>query len=295
MNKRSYVLVVNLKSRKASLAIDEFTKEFKARKIKIKILKVKNPARINFSLQKALDLNPDVIVLGGGDGTLISGIEYLVKKNYKKSIGFLPLGTANYLVRNLEIPLTVPESVDVLLKGKVLEIPIGIANDKYFALTFVVGLTQAVSENVSDGLKKKIGQVAYLLELFKQSTQHKPFQYRIESPDLKKPVTGVCHQLVVYNSDLNQQLKLVPDHQLTKHTLKVVISNTGTSKIKMFIGFFVHIATFGKKRPYMKVFEASSLKITTDPELPADFDGETYGKSPFDITMLKRKIRVIAN
>lgn len=293
MKQKSYVLVANLKSRKASLAIGEVKKEFASKKLSIKTLEVKNPKRLAAAFQKAIDLNPDVIVLGGGDGTLISGIEYLAKKGYRKKIGLLPLGTANYLARNLGIPLTVPESVEVLHTGSVREIPVGIANDKYFALTFIIGLTQAVSENVSDNLKKKIGQVAYLVELIKQAKRHESFKYRIQSPDLNKDITGTSHQIIVYNSDINQQLKLVPDHRLEKPTLKVVISDSGTSKSKLFIGFLTHIITLGKKRPFMRVLEVRSLKITTDPVLPADFDGETYGKSPFDVTMSPQKIRII--
>lgn len=293
MKHKTYVLVANLKSRKASLAIEEVKKELASKKFKIKILEVKDPSRLPAAFQKAMDLKPDVIVLGGGDGTLISGIEYLAKKNYKKEIGLLPLGTANYLARNLDIPLTISESVDILLKDSVREIPVGIANDKYFALTFIVGLTQAVSENVSDSLKKKLGQVAYIVELIKQTKQHEPFKYRIESPDLKKTLTGTTHQIMVYNSDINQQLKLVPDHQLEKRTLKVVISDSGTSKAKLYIGFLTHIITLGKKRPFMRVYEVQSLKITTQPSLPADYDGETHGKGPFEVKISPQKVRII--
>jgi YegS/Rv2252/BmrU family lipid kinase len=294
MSRKKYVLVVNLKSRKSRLTIDKFIKEFENRKEKIEILKVKDPKNLKSNFRKALAMKPDVIVLGGGDGTLISGIEYLAKKGYDKDIGLLPLGTANYLARNLNIPLTVSESVETLLTGKVREIPMGIANDKYFALAFVMGLTQAVSDNVSDQLKRKIGQIAYIYELIKQSKIHEPFEYEITSPNLKRPIKGVTHQIVVYNSDLNQQVKLVPDHDLAKSTLKVVVSSSGPYIHRLFVGFLTHILTAGKKRPYMKVFEASSLKILTRPSLTADYDGEVYGKSPFDIKICEKKIRVIA-
>jgi YegS/Rv2252/BmrU family lipid kinase len=290
---KSYVLVINLKSRRASMALKRVKKEFAKKKTRIKIIEVNDPSHLTAAFQKAIDLKPSVVVLGGGDGTLISGIEYLTKKNYRNNIGLLPLGTANYLARNLSIPLGISRSISNLLKGDVREIPVGTANGKYFALTFIVGLTQAVSENVSDDLKKKIGQVAYLVELFKQAKQHEPFAYRIESPELKRAMSGTSHQILVYNSDINQQLKLVPAHQLEKPTLKVVISDSGTSKAKLFIGFLVHIVTLGRKRPFMRVFEARSLKITTDPVLPGDFDGEPYSKSPFEVQISPRKARII--
>jgi diacylglycerol kinase family enzyme len=179
------------------------------------------------------------------------------------------------------------------LEAKSREVPIGVANGKYFALTFVIGLTQAVSDNVSDQLKKKLGQLAYVLELFRQSAKHEPFKYEVTSPSLRKPLKGISHQILVYNSDLNQQVKLVPDHELKKPTLKVVISRCGHSKMKLWGGFIAHIVSFGKWRPYMRVFEAKELEIATKPKLPADYDGEIHGQCPFQITMCKRKIRII--
>lgn len=290
---KSYVLVINLKSRQAAQAIDTVKDALAETNTTIKVLEVKDPANITKYFQKAIDAKPDVIVLGGGDGTLISGVEYLSKNDYKKEIGLLPLGTANYLARNLNIPLDIQGSIETLLTGKVREIPVAAANGKYFALTFVVGLTQAVAHNVSDDIKKKLGQGAYVVELLKQTKLHEPFNYTIESPDIKKAIKGVSHQIIVYNSDINQQVKLVPDHDLEKPTVKVVISRSGESKLKLILSFLAHILTLGKLRPYMRVLEVQSLKISTQPILPGDFDGENYGTSPFTIETIKRKIKVI--
>ena len=293
MKKKSYVIVVNLKSRQAVSLVEEVIKTFKSHKRKVKVLGVQNPKNLNNAFKRAMDLNPDVIALGGGDGTLITGIEYLTKHGYSKEIGLLPMGTANYLARNLGIPLTIEGSIKTLLKGRSRQIPLGEANGKFFSLMFMVGLTQVVAEQVSDGLKKWLGQSAYLIELFRQTKQHKPFRYEIESPDLKAKLTGTTHQIFVYNSDMNQQLKLVPEHRLTKKTLKVVINKCGKSKTKFYVSYLTHIFTRGRFRPYMRVFETAELKITTTPKLKADYDGEPFGKSPFKVKVLDKKVKVI--
>lgn len=293
MSKKTYVLIANLRARQAAEAVNKIEEYFKNKKINLKVIKVKDPSNIDKDFQKTLDLKPDVIVLGGGDGTLISGIEYLSLKDYKNPIGLLPLGTANYLARNLGIPLTIDESIETLLKGNSKEVPIGVANDKFFALTFILGLTQKVSNEVPNKLKKRFGQMAYVMELVRQTKNHEPFRYKIESESLKKPLKGVTHQLIVYNSDLNLQLKLVPDHDISKKSLKVVISRCGRSKLKMYFSFLVHIVTFGKMRPYMRVFSTQFLKISTEPELPADYDGETYGKGPFQVNLYKKSVKII--
>lgn len=293
MINKSYVLVVNLKARQAEKAVDEIEKQFKTKKAKLKVIRVEEPSRIKEYFQKAIDLKPDVIVLGGGDGTLISGIEYLSYKGYKNPIGLLPLGTANYLARNLSISLQLPENIETLLKGNSREIPIGVANHKFFALTFIVGITQKVSNEVSTSLKRRFGQLAYIMELARQTKNHDPFKYKIESDSLKKTLTGTTHQLIVYNSDLNLQLKLVPDHDIAANSLKVVISKAGKSKLTLYFSFLIHIITFGRVRPYMHVFKTQSLKVSTEPKLPADFDGETFGRSPYEVSLYNRKVKII--
>lgn len=290
---KQYVLVVNMHSRKSEKAMQKVKSIFKEKGTDIKIIEVAETKKLEGAFQKALKMKADVIVLGGGDGTLISGIEYLTLKGYQKPVGLLPLGTANYLVRNLDIPLDLDKAIERLLKGSSRKIPIGEANGKFFALTFIVGMTQRVASEVSDRLKRKLGQVAYISELIKQTKNHDAFKYVVESPSLKKPLKGKTHQLVVYNSDLNMQLKLVPDHDIARHTFKVVISRCGSSKLKLYFGFLTHIASFGRLRPYMHIFEAQSVSIKTDPALPADFDGETEGKSPYEVSIYKDKVEVI--
>lgn len=296
MNSKStkkYVLVANMHSRKSAKAIRKLNDLFAGKGAELKTIKVKETKKLTAAFQKALDAKADVIVLGGGDGTLISGIEYLSMKGYKKPIGLLPMGTANYLARNLGIPLELDQSIETLIKGRHRAIPIGVANDKFFALTFIVGITQRVASEVSDKLKRRFGQVAYILELIKQTKDHEAFRYIIESPSLKKPLKGRSHQIIVYNSDLNLQVKLVPDHDITRDSLKVVISRCGKSKLKLYFGFLAHIVSFGRLRPYMYIFETQSLNIKTDPILPSDIDGETGGKSPFEIKIYERKVNII--
>lgn len=293
VHNKKYVLVVNLKSRQSEALVDEVKDVFSQKKAQLEIIKVKDPSNITNAFQKALDKKPDVIILGGGDGTLISGIEYLSSKNYHKPIGLLPLGTANYLARNLNIPLTIEGSIHTLLAGKSRPVPIGVANEKFFALTFIVGLTQKVAAEVSDKLKRRFGQIAYILELIKQTKDHDAFRYTITSPTLKKPLKGTSHQIIVYNSDINLQLKLVPDHSIQRKSFKVVISRCGKSKAKLYFGFMMHIISLGKLRPYMHVFEASSLEIVTTPALTADYDGEPYGKGPFSIKLYEKDAQII--
>ncbi|WP_447411794.1 diacylglycerol/lipid kinase family protein, partial [Clostridium perfringens] len=54
---------------------------------------VKNPRDLKATLERALAKNPDLVILGGGDGTISGLVDDLVGRGIV--LGVLPLGTAN--------------------------------------------------------------------------------------------------------------------------------------------------------------------------------------------------------
>ena len=287
MNKECHV-VVNLNSGTAKKKYEDIKAQLKGAVVHL----VKNPENFSSVYDKVLKAKPKMVILGGGDGTLIRGIEYLDKAGFKGNFGLLPMGTANYLVRNLGIPLDMEDAFEVIKKGKTKMVPVSSVNGEYFALMMNIGLTRMLSEKISDNLKQNLGQFAYLIELIRQSKNSAPFDYEISSPDLKKTLRGKSRQLIIYNSDLNQQIKLVPDHELRKPTVKLVVTRTGRHVWRLYLALLIHVLTFGKIRKYISVYELSKLKIVTTPAEKADLDGEVSGFCPFNISAVATKIPI---
>src|SRR5262249_19757141 len=72
----------------------------------------------------------DLIIIGGGDGTLNAAAEGLVEA--QKPLGILPLGTANDLCRTLNIPHDLPSAGAVIRAGHQRRIDLGWVNGKHF-------------------------------------------------------------------------------------------------------------------------------------------------------------------
>src|SRR5690348_16719265 len=66
---------------------------------------VSQPGQLQASLDDALDLTPDLLIVGGGDGTLSLAARHLAHRDV--ALGVLPLGTTNNFARTLAIPLNV--------------------------------------------------------------------------------------------------------------------------------------------------------------------------------------------
>ena len=94
--------------------------------------------------RQAANGDADVIVAGGGDGTIATVAEHIAGTD--KALGVLPLGTFNYFARNLAIPLDLDGALDVLVGGASVSVDVGEVNGNLFLNNSSIGLYPAVLE-----------------------------------------------------------------------------------------------------------------------------------------------------
>ncbi|GGE19653.1 multidrug transporter [Aureimonas endophytica] len=80
----------------------------------------------------------DVLLVGGGDGTVSSAAEALMNK--KVALGILPAGTMNLFARTLQLPQQLDAAIAALADGVVTEVDIATVNGKPFVHQFAVGV-----------------------------------------------------------------------------------------------------------------------------------------------------------
>lgn len=80
---------------------------------------------------------PDVVVVTGGDGTILAVAEAF--RGTSTAIAVVPQGTVNQLARDLGIPLAALTAIESLIGGSVRPIDVGIANGRAFLCTCVIG------------------------------------------------------------------------------------------------------------------------------------------------------------
>jgi diacylglycerol kinase (ATP) len=73
-------------------------------------------ARLPATVRAALDAGCDLIILGGGDGTVSAAVDLLA--HHRAVLGLLPLGTANDFARTLGIPADLDAACAVIARGK---------------------------------------------------------------------------------------------------------------------------------------------------------------------------------
>jgi diacylglycerol kinase family enzyme len=81
---------------------------------------------------------PDVIVVGGGDGTISAAAAAVAKCG--KTLGILPLGTMNLFARALAIPLDMIAAAEALASAETVAVDIAEVNGRFFVHHVTLGL-----------------------------------------------------------------------------------------------------------------------------------------------------------
>jgi diacylglycerol kinase family enzyme len=88
--------------------------------------------------EKAAKNHSDVVVAGGGDGTVNCVASSLIGTN--KIFGVLPLGTLNHFAKDLQIPLELESAVDNIVAGHVTSVDVGELNGRFFLNNSSIGI-----------------------------------------------------------------------------------------------------------------------------------------------------------
>jgi len=89
-------------------------------------------------VKKAVDEGSDLLVVGGGDGS-ISGAAGILAGT-KTRLGILPLGTLNHFARDLGIPADLEEAAKLIATGTARSIDVAEVNGRVFVNNSAIGL-----------------------------------------------------------------------------------------------------------------------------------------------------------
>jgi diacylglycerol kinase (ATP) len=122
-------------------------------------------ADVTAAAAAALDEGCDALYVAGGDGTLNAALRGIAHRDEARSlaIGIIPFGTGNDFAKALALGEDPDAALQVLLDPHVIQVDIGLLNDRPFVNTSAGGFIASVSEAVTPALKDIAGKVAYLI------------------------------------------------------------------------------------------------------------------------------------
>jgi diacylglycerol kinase (ATP) len=321
--RRRTALVVNVRSRRGRRHYPTVCRQLHHAGLDLLTLRpVADPGGLPQALAAAVDSGADLIVVGGGDGTLSEAAHQLAHRDL--CLGVLPLGTTNNFARSLGLPLHLPAALHILTEGKVADVDLGHVAGRHFANLTSLGLSVQVAQHVPHQLKRILGRAAYPLTALALLPHHRPFTARLrlidvggdagddwdDGPTVDHGIDGttaddgidgrdrgvhelVTHQLNIANGSHHAGRAIARDTGLDDRQL-VIYQLGDAHRLRLTLATVRQTVT-GPRRPlaHTPFLTARHVWLHTDPPLDLDVDGEIRGRTPAQITLEANALRVM--
>lgn len=237
-------------------------------------------------VQAALGHKPDVVVVGGGDGTVRVVAESLARTGV--AMGLIPLGTGNLLARNVDLDVNdLHGNVQTALFGHQRYIDtarMGIENswtghssEHAFLVIAGIGMDAEVLADTNAGLKKTFGWLAYT----EAGMRHLPGRRKKisismdGSPDQVRNVRSI---LFANCGLVPGGIDFIPQAMIDDGMLDVVVMSP-RSAIGWVLMYVKIMFKHSGKLPVMTVYRSGRVVIKCPEPMPTQLDGDTAGEA----------------
>lgn len=288
---RRAVLVVNTASRRGRQLYDGARSRLLSAGVTLlDAYPVDRPGELEERLAGAIDLGADLLVAGGGDGTISTAARLLAHRDI--ALGLLPLGTTNNFARTVGIPLDLDDAVATLTHGKVIDVDLGLAGTMLFTNHVGVGLSADVMLKAPPALKRAAGRLAYPITALGLLLRHRPLGVTVRTDGRRHEF--VTHQLYVANGGFHAGRPITADAHADDRLL--VAYPVGGPTRRALIHQTARNAATGRRRslgdePFLAVGE---LWLETDRPARVEVDGEPCGRTPMRVGLQANALRLMA-
>ena len=251
-------MVVNAKSRRgqalfrrACTALSDLPYEVDARA-------VEDPKDLEPTVRELLATKPDLLILGGGDGTISGLVDLMV--GHDVMLGVLPLGTANSFARSLGIPLDIEGAVEVIRTGRPRRIDLGMIDNDYYANCAAMGISPKIAETVPHGLKRVAGRLGYLGWAAYQFLRFRPFTLIVEQNGERERLRVV--EVRISNGPYHGGTELVESAEVDSGEI-VVQAVCGHVKRRLLVNWAASILRSDYRKEKVREFRGREIRINT--------------------------------
>ncbi|WP_142063176.1 diacylglycerol kinase family protein [Pseudarthrobacter sp. B4EP4b] len=237
-------------------------------------------------VRAALADKPDVVLVGGGDGTVRVVAESLA--GTRVAMGLIPLGTGNLLARNVDLDVyDLHGNVQTALFGRQRYIDtarMGIENSRtghssehVFLVIAGLGMDAEVLADTNAGLKKTFGWLAYTEAGMRHLPgRRKKISISLDgSPDQIRNVRSI---LFANCGLVPGGIDFIPQAMIDDGMLDVVVMSP-RSAIGWLLMYVKIMFKHSGKLPIMTVYRSGRIIIKCPEPMPTQLDGDTAGEA----------------
>ncbi len=287
---KTAVLIANPVSGRASRAtIGEAQLALESHGYSVRCLLTQKRGDAERFASEELSLKPDLFVIAGGDGTVNEAINGLAGSGATMAV--LPLGTANVLAMELDLPFSVKAAIETAVTGKARSVSLGEISaecgTRRFCLMAGFGFDAEAVFRVSDRLKGLTGKLAYIVSGIGVALRGKSTPLRVEIDGSPRD----CNHVIVSNSKKyagNQTL--APDADISKPGFEVTLIKGSGPGVALFA--LALLAGLHKRLWFVETVMGREVSIEGNAHI--QIDGDYFGLSPARISTREDMLRIVS-
>lgn len=284
------ILIVNAMSRRGADAFEQVREKISEAGVRlIESHAVHEPEEMEPTVKSAIEKAPMVIV-GGGDGSLSSNVDFFVGKDTVFAI--LPLGTANSFAKTLGIGDNLDSAVDAIANGQRRRIDLGMIDGDYFANAAALGLSPLIADTVPHKLKRYLGMFGYMLWAIRVAFKFRPFRLIVTDENGKRHRVWATEARIA-NGTHHGGVELVESQELDSGDI-VIQAVTGRSLLHLAWSWFATLLKLSAKKQTVTEWRGRKLQLDAHPTQKISVDGELVAKTPVTIEVADACIEVAA-
>ena len=284
------ILIVNAMSRKGANVFEEARDKLTAAGVRlIDSHAVHQPEEMEPTVKAAIAKAP-MVIIGGGDGSLSSSVDFFVGKDTVFAI--LPLGTANSFAKTLGIGDELDSAVDAIANGQRRRIDLGMIDGDYFANAAALGLSPLIADTVPHKLKRYLGMVGYMLWAVRVAFKFRPFRLIVTDDDGKQHRVWATEARIA-NGTHHGGVELVEEQALDSGEI-VIQAVTGKSLWGLAWSWFATLFKLRHRKQTVTEWWGQRLYLEARPPQKISIDGEIAARTPVTIEVADACIEVAA-
>ncbi len=237
------------------------------------------------------EVNPDGLLVAGGDGTVHEIVNLMMKGNLDLPLGIIGSGTSNDFATYLGVNTDLEAYLDTIASGRTRRVDLGLMDGTYFINVASGGAMACIAHEVNARIKNSLGKMAYYLKGIGELPKFRYFPLKIEAD-------GAHYELetflfVIINSPVVGSMKNVANGVAVDDG-KLDLLSIGKCSIPKLMSITADLIA-GKpvsERENVLHVQAKHFRIESGIPVESDIDGECGPMLPLTIETVPRAVAI---
>ena len=237
------------------------------------------------------EVNPDGLLVAGGDGTVHEIVNLMMKGNLDLPLGIIGSGTSNDFATYLGVNTDLEAYLDTIAAGRTRRVDLGLMDGTYFINVASGGAMACIAHEVNARIKNSLGKMAYYLKGIGELPKFRYFPLKIEADGSHYELETFL--FVIINSPVVGSMKNVANGVAVDDG-KLDLLSIGKCSIPKLMSITADLIA-GKpvsEREDVLHVRAKHFRIESGIPVESDIDGECGPMLPLTIETVPRAVAI---